>query len=113
MSSLPLKTYLRTHRRRTGLSQRDVAFLLGGESGTVISRHERGRRMPVLETALAYELIYRVSVRSLYAGACRGVQISLRGRAARLHRELCSQSSSTRRKRKIAVLARIVDELAP
>jgi DNA-binding XRE family transcriptional regulator len=63
-----LKTYLRTYRRRTGLSQDEVAWLLGNTCGTSVSRHELGWRMPTLETALAYETILDAPVRELCAG---------------------------------------------
>ena len=35
-----LKTYLRPLRRRWGLTQRELAFLIGIKNGTVISRIE-------------------------------------------------------------------------
>jgi transcriptional regulator with XRE-family HTH domain len=63
-----LPNYLRTHRKRAGLSQDDVAVLLGGHSGAAVSRLERFRRQPSLKTALVLEAIYRVPVREFFAG---------------------------------------------
>lgn len=59
-------SYIRSYRRKARLSQEDVAFLLGGTSGTSVSRHERGRRVPTVQTALAYEIILGQPVGELY-----------------------------------------------
>ncbi len=66
--SRSLPNYLKMFRRRSHLSQRDVAALLGGMSGSKIARHETGRRLPTLETALAYAVIFNADVRELFAG---------------------------------------------
>jgi transcriptional regulator with XRE-family HTH domain len=63
-----LENYLRTYRKKAGLSQREVAFLLGCEDGAQISRYEKRHRLPPLETALACEAIYGVPIAELFAG---------------------------------------------
>lgn len=68
MATHKLENYLRTYRRRSGLTQREVAFLLGCETGTQVSRYERRRRLPPLATALACEAILGVPVAELFAG---------------------------------------------
>ncbi|MBN1560457.1 helix-turn-helix transcriptional regulator [candidate division KSB1 bacterium] len=65
-----LHNYLRTYRRRLGLSQKDAAFLLGGRGKEKISRHERGVREPVLETLIAYSILYDVSLADIYSRLC-------------------------------------------
>ena len=64
-----LENYLRTYRRRAGLSQDEMAFLLGTKSGTKVSRYERLHREPSLRTAFAYEVIFRAPLRDLFGGA--------------------------------------------
>ncbi|HYR88486.1 MAG TPA: helix-turn-helix transcriptional regulator [Terriglobia bacterium] len=59
---------LRTIRRRSGLSQDEVAFLLEGENGGMVSRYEQFNRMPSLETACALEALFGIPVRQLFAG---------------------------------------------
>ena len=59
-------SYIRSYRKKARLSQEDVVFLLGGTSGTSVSRHERGRRAPTVQTALAYEIILGQPVGELY-----------------------------------------------
>ena len=48
--------HLRTLRRKSGLSQKELAHILGFRSGAPISRHERSDTVPDLLTALGYDL---------------------------------------------------------
>jgi transcriptional regulator with XRE-family HTH domain len=57
---------LRTHRRTWGLSQRELADLLGFESPTHVSRLEHGKRVPGFETALACSTLFGVSLYELF-----------------------------------------------
>ena len=70
-----LPNYLRMHRRRHGLSQAELASIIGGQSGTRVSRYERGSRLPSLETALAFEAIFKTPVHELFAGVCEHVEL--------------------------------------
>src|SRR5262245_20561170 len=54
---LRLKNYLRYYRRRFGLTQRELAFLLG-LSDSAISRIERNRSQPTLSVALACQALF-------------------------------------------------------
>ena len=60
--------YLRAQRKKSGLSQKDVAKLLGHKDEGQISRHERAVSIPPLESAIAYEVIFRVPVAAIFAG---------------------------------------------
>ncbi|MEQ1854887.1 MAG: helix-turn-helix transcriptional regulator, partial [Longimicrobiales bacterium] len=110
MTHKPLRTYLRTFRRRTCLSQDEVAFLLGSMCGTSVSRHERGTRIPLLETVLGYAFILGAEVPALYKGVSRDVQLVVRNRARGLCRNLERQPQGARRDRKIAVLKELLAE---
>ena len=63
-----LDNYLRTFRKRTGLSQSEVAYLLGCRDGSKVSRYEHFQRQPNLETALAFEVIFNTPVREMFGG---------------------------------------------
>jgi transcriptional regulator with XRE-family HTH domain len=63
-----LDNYLLTFRKRSGLTQREVAFLFGCENGAQVSRYEKRRRLPPLETALACEAVFGAPVSELFAG---------------------------------------------
>jgi transcriptional regulator with XRE-family HTH domain len=79
-----LTNYLLTNRKRLALSQEEVAFLLGanGEGkGIKVSRNENSSRIPSLQTALAYEVIYGMPVRELFAGMYEQVEQEVAERA--------------------------------
>ena len=88
MASSKLPNYLRTHRKRAGLSQDDVAFLLGTLDGAKVCRHERFVRDPGLETALAYEAIFKRSISELFVGVYSKVAEKVAARARALSRRV-------------------------
>lgn len=63
-----LGNYLRAHRKKSGLSQRDMGELLGYKDPGQVSRHERATSVPPLAAALAYELIFGAPVATIFAG---------------------------------------------
>jgi len=86
MASKKLPNYLRTNRKRLALSQDDVAYLLGAESGEKVCRYERFARAPSLETALACEAIFKRPVAELFAGLYERIEDEVAVRAAQLAR---------------------------
>jgi transcriptional regulator with XRE-family HTH domain len=68
-----LENYLETYRKDLGLTQQEVAFLLGSEDGAQVSRYENRRRLPPIETALACEEIFGVPSAELFAGIRQSV----------------------------------------
>jgi transcriptional regulator with XRE-family HTH domain len=102
-----LDNYLRMYRKRAGLSQDEVAYLLGAKSGTMTSRYERFRRTPSLETALAYEEIYGVPARELFAGVADRADRVVRRRAGILHKKMRAAG------RRSEQLRRILRKVAP
>src|SRR4051812_34347003 len=84
MSSTPLPNYLRSYRKRSGLSQDEVAFLLGTQSGAKVCRYERFVREPSLATALAYEAIFQRPASELFGGLYQEIEKKVAGRAKAL-----------------------------
>lgn len=76
MPSHALPHYLRTYRRRSGLSERQVAYLLGCASGSKVSRYERFARLPDLRTVFAYEIIFHTPAQELLAGIYDAVEFT-------------------------------------
>lgn len=103
----PLQNYLRTYRRRSRFSQEEIALLLGSRSGTRVSRYEQRVRKPTLETALAYEAIFRVPVSELFAGLYRKVEKEIIARAEELAEILLSANAVCASSRKLAALRAI------
>ena len=88
-------SYLRTHRRKWGLTQKDIARLVGRASSTHISRVERGLRTPSLETLIAYEIVFGIPPRSLIPNRYADIEERVLREAQTLFAEL--QDDRTRR----------------
>lgn len=84
MKSSQLPNYLRANRKRLVLSQDEMAFLLGTESGTQVSRHENFVRVPNLEMALAYEAIFQKPAREIFDGLYQRIEGEVATRAKTL-----------------------------
>src|SRR5262249_50669091 len=92
MASPKLEHYLRACRRRSGLSQSDVAYLLGTKTRAQVSRYERGWHAPPLRTALAFEALFGVPISKIFAGIYESVRRELKHRARELSLELQAQN---------------------
>jgi transcriptional regulator with XRE-family HTH domain len=100
--------YLLSYRKRSALSQGEVAFLLGIRSGSKISHYERFNREPGLQTALAYEAIYQKPVSELFPGLFEKIQREVKARAKILEHKTFSSSTIPVAARKRKTLAAIV-----
>jgi transcriptional regulator with XRE-family HTH domain len=60
--------YLRAQRKRSGLTQREIAFLLGRKHDAIVSRFERRTRVPTLDAAFSLSVIFGVPLDELFPG---------------------------------------------
>jgi transcriptional regulator with XRE-family HTH domain len=102
--SKKLENYLRAHRKRSGLSQDEVAFLLGSRSGTKVSRYESFARTPGLRTALALAVIFRASAREIFAGLFEEEAQRAASQARLLSARLSEDNASRKTTRKLITL---------
>lgn len=93
-----LESYLRTHRRKAGLSQSELARLIGAD-GPTVCRLERGHRRPNLKVALACEFVFQVSLQEIFPGISQEVETSLIERARELHRVVQRRRETPRQRR--------------
>jgi len=100
----PLQNYLRAHRKRAGLTVAEVAYLVGSEHGSTVSRHELGDRSVDVDAALAYVFIFGVGITELFEGRAIQVEESVRKRAATLTTSLRQVG---RRERAVELLERL------
>ena len=103
-----VKTYLRTFRRRSGLTQTEVAFLLGVHSGAKVSRYERLSRRPSFQTALGLQAVFGIPAETLLPVISAQVERKIMAPAHLLSRRLERHSDSARTKRKIRFLTSVV-----
>jgi transcriptional regulator with XRE-family HTH domain len=88
MASHRLSNYLKTYRKQSGLSQREVAFLLGWKHGEQLARYEKRRRVPTLPIALACQALFEIPVTELFAGTNDSIVLEMEARIATLTAEL-------------------------
>jgi len=91
------RTYLRPLRRRFGLTQRELGFLIGAKSGTAISRIERLKRAPSLVWARALALIFGTRALELFPELLSGIHEAVRARVNELYEELQGNPSRVTR----------------
>ena len=104
-------TYVRTHRKRSGLTQAELAFLLGLKSGQMISRLEFLERKPSLETLFALQAVFGALPHELYPGVHGEVeQITLRRMDALVDR-LEEDGNPSLAARKRDVLTRAIERI--
>ena len=109
MSKPARPNYLRTYRAKTDLTQGEVAYLMGLERDTTVSRHELFQRTPSIKTALLYDRIYATPVYELFAGELEEGHALLTYRAECLLKKLEKLSVSEHPQQKIEVLTRLRD----
>jgi transcriptional regulator with XRE-family HTH domain len=104
-----LDNYLRTHRKELGLSQKEVAFLLGHRHRTRISRYERGVRVPKIEAIVALETVFQRQISKLFEGTYDRVRAEVRTRAKQLAQQIDGLPDSKLNRRKYEALVRIAN----
>lgn len=93
-----------------GLTQEELANLLGCDTGENICRFERHTRVPKLEVALAYQIIFNVSVHELFPDIYENVEQLIRQRAGRLLEIIKNNQELTVPECKIKTLNSIVSK---
>jgi DNA-binding XRE family transcriptional regulator len=89
-------SYLRTHRRKCGLSQSDLANILGLVTELQISRHERSLTLPLFLTAISYEIVFQVPLSELFPGVYETVHQNVEKRLAEIEERLHQSSAKGR-----------------
>jgi transcriptional regulator with XRE-family HTH domain len=107
MRTHKLPNYLLAHRKRAGLSHEEVAFLLGQQCASHVSRYERFNRAPDFHKALAFCVIFRVQIHELFCGEYQKVEQIVCDRAQRLAVRLAAQRQDALTIRKLAFLKAI------
>jgi transcriptional regulator with XRE-family HTH domain len=88
MSSPKLGRYLRAYRKGSALTARDIAALLGFESGGIISRAEMGHGIPSVPVLLGYSILFNAHPKDLVPGIYNLMERMVQSRAKFLAGEL-------------------------
>jgi transcriptional regulator with XRE-family HTH domain len=84
----PLANNLREHRKKSGLSQREIGSLVGALGACAVSRHERFNSSLSLRTALAYAAVFRIPINDLFPGERESVTSRVEQRIDELEESL-------------------------
>src|ERR1039457_6561488 len=90
MTSNSVGTYLRFLRRKSRLSQRDLARILGSVSASQISRLERSRTLPSMLTPFGYQVVFRKPVSEIFPGLFHAAEAGVEDRLQGFEHELNS-----------------------
>ncbi len=91
-----LANYLRIHRRNVGLTQQELAYVLGHCNEGPVSRYERFRATPSLIVALSFEIVFRVPVSEIFAGLRDHVEEKVETKLVELEQHLGQRSARDR-----------------
>ncbi len=87
---MPTRSYslVRAYRRRWGLTQTEVAALLGITSSTTVSRIERSIRRPTATNVIAYCILFGVPASELFVSLHDEIEEIVAAAAKHLYDEL-------------------------
>ena len=92
-----LSNYIAIHRKRAGMTQREVGILVGCSKASVF-RHENVTALPPLLAALRYEVLFLTPAGTLFAGMREAIEDEMEERLDELETELRrGESQYTRR----------------
>ena len=91
--------YVRTKRRHWALTQKELAYLIGIEGRTGITRIEQGERLPTIEIALALEVLFGTPPRTMFPHFYAETEETLMQRALLLHERLIQGTSPTEKRK--------------
>jgi DNA-binding XRE family transcriptional regulator len=96
MAHRTLPSHLRAHRKESGLSQQELAQLIGYLTEDAVMRHEQATSIPPLVVALAYEAIFQTSVSELFPGIYQSIEQGVELRLRSMQIALQTKSASSR-----------------
>lgn len=88
MATPSIASYLRSHRLKSGMSQRELAELIGIVEHHQVSNHERSASVPSLLAALSYEAVFGVPAAQLFPGIYETIRANVRERLAEWEEKL-------------------------
>ena len=95
--------YLRSYRLRWGLSQGELAYLLGWSRSEVISRVEMKQRDPTLKLVIACFILFGVPAAELFPDLSRDIEASVITRVWEFYEKIQGDPSK-RTKKQIELL---------
>jgi transcriptional regulator with XRE-family HTH domain len=107
----PLPIYLHTFRKRSGLSQRELAFLLR-TSSAMLSKLERLERRPTASVVIGAEIIFGASSYDVFPSFYEQVEAKVMQQAAILYERLETRRNE-KSKEKCRLLLDMIQRVPP
>ena len=104
MTGKNLPSYFKTYRLQSGLTQKDITFLLHLKSASSISRTEKNLQKPSFKIVLAYSLIFGIEIEKLLPQSVSDIDKLIINRASSLAESLKRRPQTPLTKQRIAFL---------
>lgn len=104
MEGNKILSYFKTSRLQSGLTQKDITFLLSLKSASSISRTEKNIQKPSFKILLAYSLIYDIEIAELIPKAFININKLIIKRAFLLAKSLKKRPQTPLTKQRIVFL---------
>jgi transcriptional regulator with XRE-family HTH domain len=95
--------YLRSYRLRWGLSQSELAYLLGWSRPEIISRIEKKQRRPALQLMIACFILFGATAAELFPDILASIEVDVMTRVWELYEKIQGDPSK-KTKAKIELL---------
>lgn len=109
MSSPP--NYLRAYRKRFGLNQEDIAYLMDLPDCSNISRYEKGHRTPSIEILLTYHHLFDSPIELFFEQESDVIKLKLIQRIIQLVPELKKEQITLKSTQRIGFLEEAIKRL--
>lgn len=91
---ISVHNYVRTLRKAAGLTQGELAFLINQRSENAVRLFEIGDRVPLLEGALALQIVFGVELKAIFPGYYEQVEDAVMRRGRLLDEQLEDKTDS-------------------
>ena len=81
--------YIKAHRKNWGLTQRELAFIIGFDNHVRISQLEQGKKKPNFTEAIIFELLFDKSISRLFPDIYHEITDTLIHRLQSLEEHFC------------------------
>lgn len=99
------------HRKRSPLTQGDIAFLMKLPDESNISRCEKGQRSPSVEMLLVYHHLFDTSIETFFEPQSRMVLLSLLEEVERLIHDIQKEENIPKNSLRIKFLEEVIIRL--
>jgi transcriptional regulator with XRE-family HTH domain len=95
-------SYLRYHRKKIGLTQKELAEIVGSLGPRQVAKHEKFQATPSIIAAIAYHVVLKASIAELFPGLHESVRYGVEQRLAEMEDRLQQSTAKGREANDIA-----------